>query len=248
MPPRSRRHLQVVPDQPPPGPDGTEHLHPRTRRAKAPARRLAAEQTAAGLARYREAVQRQEDRKLIGSGKVVPARITIALDVRGLYGPEVDEACDAAEPDVDLWECGLAVPTARQVELLAELTGFLPAWFYRPLPVGPLHEGPVFICTRDGKGGAVQPPRIDDRGVLHYSEDDPRQPPAGHWQNALFTAPPATGSTGRTAGPRARAHARETPPPADPQPPLPGVSGRMPDELRRELDARIEQARQRRKG
>lgn len=65
--------------------------------------------------------------------KLVPARITIALDLRGLYGPEVDTACDAAEPDVDRWEAGELYPTWRQVELLAALTDFPVHFFFLPI-------------------------------------------------------------------------------------------------------------------
>jgi hypothetical protein len=56
----------------------------------------------------------------------VPWRITVVLDAKGLYGPEVDEACGAAEPDVDLWEAGVLYPTWEQVQRLAELCGVTP--------------------------------------------------------------------------------------------------------------------------
>jgi hypothetical protein len=77
------------------------------------------------------APQRREDslaraRADYDQHKLIPARITQALDLRGLYGPEVDEACDAAEPDVDQWEAGDLYPTWDQVLLLAKLTDFLP--------------------------------------------------------------------------------------------------------------------------
>lgn len=65
--------------------------------------------------------------------KLVPARITIALDLSELYGPEVDAACDAAEPDVDRWEAGELYPTWQQVELLAALTDFPVHFFFLPI-------------------------------------------------------------------------------------------------------------------
>lgn len=79
----------------------------------------------------------------------IPERITTALDVRGLYGPEVDIACGAEEPDVDRWEDpnDPLLPTAEQVKLLAELTGYPVLFFYTPLKPA---IGPVFLC---GEGG-----------------------------------------------------------------------------------------------
>lgn len=69
-------------------------------------------------------------------GEMQPCRITFALDCRGLHGPEVDEACGAAEPDVDLWEAGKLYPTWEQVLLLAELTRQPVRFFTAPdLPV-----------------------------------------------------------------------------------------------------------------
>jgi hypothetical protein len=76
-----------------------------------------------------------------------PARITLALDMRGLYGPEVDEACGVAEPAVDQWETGQLVPTFEQLERLAKLTGHPVAFFYEPAPPD---TGNGFIC---GPGG-----------------------------------------------------------------------------------------------
>lgn len=58
------------------------------------------------------------------SGRVVPWRITFALDTRNLYGPEVDIACGTEEPAVDEWESGKRYPTLDQLGALAQLTGF----------------------------------------------------------------------------------------------------------------------------
>jgi hypothetical protein len=77
-----------------------------------------------------------------------PQRITLALDYRQLYGPEVDKACGVEEPTVDLWETGEVVPTFEQIEALGALTQFPVAFFYRPAPE-PL--GRVFMC---GEGGS----------------------------------------------------------------------------------------------
>lgn len=79
-----------------------------------------------------------------------PERITTALDAAGLDGPEVDRACGVEEPAVDLWESGELVPTRQQVEALAKLTGFPPAFFYRESPA---RVGPMWLC---GDGGCEQ--------------------------------------------------------------------------------------------
>lgn len=65
-------------------------------------------------------------------GRMVPAKITHALNRRKLFGPEVDAACGAEEPDVDLWETGEKYPTWEQVEALAKLTDFQPIFFFNP--------------------------------------------------------------------------------------------------------------------
>ncbi len=64
--------------------------------------------------------------KLWSAGMLKPYRITIVLDTMGLDGPEVDIACGAQEPDVDLWEAGKLYPTWEQVLLLCKLTGVTP--------------------------------------------------------------------------------------------------------------------------
>lgn len=55
-------------------------------------------------------------------GMVVPHAITAMLDMHELYGPEVDLACAAVEPDVDRWEAGRLYPRWDQLVALAELT------------------------------------------------------------------------------------------------------------------------------
>lgn len=74
----------------------------------------------------------QEAYRKWDAGLLVPARITFALDMHGLYGPEVDAACDAAEPDVDRWEAGELYPTWRQLQLLARLTELPLRFFFLP--------------------------------------------------------------------------------------------------------------------
>lgn len=82
-------------------------------------------------------------------GLVVPHRITLALDIRSLYGPHVDRACGAREPDVDRWEAGEKYPTWQQLVALAELTRF-PVEFFIPEAdqIHALGPGVMFVCQR----------------------------------------------------------------------------------------------------
>lgn len=89
----------------------------------------------AGRNRQQQAADEKAAHALWAEGKLIPHRITMALDLRKLYGPEVDAACGAAEPDVDRWEAGELYPTWEQLKLLSDLTGLLPKWFF--LPVNP---------------------------------------------------------------------------------------------------------------
>ncbi len=76
-----------------------------------------------------------------------PERITTALDMRQLYGPEVDRALGGEEPMVDEWESGARVPTFEQIQGLAVLTGFPVRFFYQPASP-PITGG--WICGSDG--------------------------------------------------------------------------------------------------
>jgi hypothetical protein len=154
----------------------------RVQRAQPGARALAAEQSAKQKDRYAAAAIRQQNERLIATGRIVPARITLALDMCGLEGPAVDIACGGTEPDVDMWELGLAVPTPEQLEKLASLTGFTVAHFYMPIDPGPL-TGPVFICG-SGDCESRPPDVVDEHGVLLYG-GQPRQLPLAA-QGTLF--------------------------------------------------------------
>ncbi|MGV9836660.1 hypothetical protein ACWDUL_21065 [Nocardia niigatensis] len=70
-----------------------------------------------------QAALEAEGRRLWRAGRLIPWRITIALDHKGLEGPGVDIACGATEPAVDQWEAGILYPTWEQTRLLAELCG-----------------------------------------------------------------------------------------------------------------------------
>lgn len=123
----------------------------------------------------------------------VPARITLALDAIGAYGPWVDQALGGAEPMVDQWEAGETSPTREQVEALARLTGQTVEWFY--LPADEIPTGRVFICDRRRRGEnglTVIEPRVDWDGVLHVDELTPPRPP-------YRPRPPASTSSPRPA-------------------------------------------------
>lgn len=143
------------------------------------ARDLARQQTHDQRARYERAQARQETERLLRDRRPVPARITLALDVGGFEGPEVDVACGAVEPAVDLWECGAETHTAGQVKLLAALTGFPVSYFYMPVEPGPQlgSQGAMWICATGGCR-SPEPNWVDEHGVLHYGGEPPRTPPA----------------------------------------------------------------------
>lgn len=91
---------------------------------------IEARSRAAVARRNRRNITRTEDDRIAyrlwRAGELKPYLITHALNARNLYGPEVDKACGASEPDVDLWEAGKLYPTWRQVLLLADLCGVTP--------------------------------------------------------------------------------------------------------------------------
>lgn len=152
-----------------PGPHPTRPAHRRS--------------TAEQQLRYARALTRQQKERMLREQRPVPARITLALDAGGHEGPQVDTACGATEPAVDLWECGVEVPTPDQIRLLATLTGFPVGFFFLPIAAGPILDGMVICgprgCTR------VEPAHVDERGVLHYGGEPPRRPPTNP-QTALF--------------------------------------------------------------
>lgn len=98
--------------------------------------------------KYNAALREQRrDRSL--SPTPVPYHITMALDLRELYGPEVDRALGGEEPMVDQWESDELVPTPEQIEALAALTRYPTRFFY--WPVDETDRGATgFMCRRSG--------------------------------------------------------------------------------------------------
>ena len=99
------------------------------------------------MAKVDDAALRRDPAVYFAGQTPTPERITMALDLCMLEGPEVDEALGGEEPMVDEWEAGTRVPDLDQVRALVELTGFTIRFFYLP-PPRPLGGG--HICGADG--------------------------------------------------------------------------------------------------
>jgi hypothetical protein len=124
-----------------------------------------------------------EEQRLLTEETPVPAQMTQAFNLRELEGPEVDEACGAAEPAVDRWEAGLEVPTSLQVRLMAQLTRCRISWFYQPVREEE-RSMTIRLCYRSRRRHVadVVTTTVDERGVLHtdvaevITEPRPRTP------------------------------------------------------------------------
>ena len=99
------------------------------------------------MAKVDDAALRRDPAAYFAGQTPTPERITMALTLCDLYGPEVDRALGGEEPMVDEWEAGTLVPDLEQVQALAELTGFPVKFFYEP-PSPPVDDG--WICGPDG--------------------------------------------------------------------------------------------------
>jgi len=107
-------------------------------------KRIAIDKT---LLKVDAAAERRDPAAYYAGKTPTPERITTALDMRMLYGPEVDEALGGEGPMVDEWESGVRVPAFEQMQRLAVLTGFPVKFFYQP-PSLPITGG--WICGADG--------------------------------------------------------------------------------------------------
>jgi hypothetical protein len=99
------------------------------------------------LARVDAAAEHRDPVAYYAGMTPTPERITMALDLRELYGPEVDQALGGEEPMVDEWESGERTPDFAQVQALAKLTDFPVRFFYMP-PPPPITNG--WICGSEG--------------------------------------------------------------------------------------------------
>jgi hypothetical protein len=153
----------------------------------------------------RAARGQQQDRHLTRTP--IPARITIALDIRGLDGDQVDRDLGVWHSPEGLWEDGTAVdrwedgtltPTREQILALCRLTGHPWRFFYTPIEH---HPERVFICERGrrhGRGLTVVTSTVDDKGVLHREFSDPGDEPDTPPDPKPVPKPPA----GKTRKPR----------------------------------------------
>lgn len=131
------------------------------RRQRAQAARAADTVPAAqqrGYARYLAGRDTEQAREAWRHGHVIPHRITTALDLRELYGPEVDQACGVQEPAVDEWEEGIRYPTWEQLLALARLTDFPVKFFTTMLPANPVRVSDTTLVFHMPKRA-----RLEDR-------------------------------------------------------------------------------------
>ena len=99
------------------------------------------------MARVDQAEERRDPAAYYAGKTPTPERITMALNLCMLYGPEVDQALGGEEPMVDEWESGARVPSVAQVQALAEMTGFPVKFFYLEPPPD---LGSGWMCGSDG--------------------------------------------------------------------------------------------------
>ena len=70
------------------------------------------------MAQVDDAALRRDPAAYFAGQTPTPERITMALDIQELYGPEVDRALGGEEPMVDEWDAGTRVPSLEQVQAL----------------------------------------------------------------------------------------------------------------------------------
>lgn len=185
-------------------------------------------------------------------GRPVPARITWALNSRGLEGPTVDEKCDTWEGnpagDVDDWEAARATPRPEQVLALAKLTHYPVGWFYLPVQPGP-QLGGVWISWRGRRGCEYVPADVvDERGVVLAPDAaepaDPRDVQIGLFPLGDVQADtgPRRRKTPVSSTPAAPGAGRRRRPRPEPSALMPRT--RMPEALRTELVAKLDAERE----
>lgn len=118
------------------------------------------QQDEAGRSRRLETARRKW-----AEGLVIPAHISVALDAMGLYGPEVDAACGAKEPEVDMWEAGTLYPRWEQVVALAALTGKQPDFFMAPVRTLSMFETSMRFHLPRGEAPSLPVHRFTGRAL-----------------------------------------------------------------------------------
>lgn len=118
-----------------------QRLTPDEAEQRARMKRIAANKTARMVELSTATARRQW-----AKGLVRPYLITMWLDAKDLYGPEVDRACGVEEPTVDQWEAGHVYPTWEQLCALAELCGVRPWAFIREISLN--DRGRLFLCGK----------------------------------------------------------------------------------------------------
>ena len=86
------------------------------------------------------------------------SRITVALDLAGLFGKQADATLGVVPGVIHRWETGELVPTEQQLTDLAERAGVTTAWFYD----GPVEPLTFNVCHRTKKaaGGGDRCQRV----------------------------------------------------------------------------------------
>lgn len=129
--------------------------------------------------RDRERYDRALSRQRMHRGRIYPQQITLALDLAGLYGPEVDRALGGEEPMVDEWEAGTRTPTHDELVALADLTGMVTVEFFYMNPA----EVPPTVGWLCGSDGCV---RLDERQHATAADDGSRADVVPLFASTLF--------------------------------------------------------------
>ncbi len=129
-----------------------------------------------GYARYLKQCDTEAAHEAWKRGQVIPHRITTALDIRALYGPEVDRACGVEEPAVDEWEEGVRYPTWEQLLALADLTGYPVKFFTTMLPGAPVRVSDTTLAFHMPKRQRLE----DHEPVLAFTADAIRATVGGY--------------------------------------------------------------------
>ena len=87
-----------------------------------------------------------------------PSRLTLALDMAGLFGARADHVLGVPLGLVDLWEAGMVVPTGEQLHELARRAGCTVEFLFGE----PLEPITMNVCwsTKKAAGGGSRCQRV----------------------------------------------------------------------------------------